>query len=340
MNATFQEIFTKYLKEKKPHIEPGSYHSLIKLRDKIEMYEQKQKKTLLLSDMNLDFFNHFVKGMATGKYGKCTNRTLKLYINIINGFLSQCTIFGYTVNDDYIKFRERLKRLKVPKSDRPFLLDEELAMIWKFKGFLNKSKKFIPLTAAKKKVKDLFIFQTQVGLRWSDIARLKRKDLFQKGGKWYILNFNTKKKERNVSVQLNQLALKVVLMYCPKFETMAANRPIFRSVSDVANATHTLKWIAEKCGLNRVVTVRKGKLDKVIVKKKTIAESIATHMARYKFATDWILAGKDIYLLKIILGHASIKTTEKYIRMVENWLPPGLETGLDETKLELFEVYA
>lgn len=338
MNATFQEIYKKFLTQKKPHIEPGSYHSLIKLRDKIEMYELKQKKTLLLSDMNLDFFNHFLKGMASGKYGKCTNRTLKLYITIINGFLYQCKIFGYSVNDDYIKFREDLKRLKIPKSDRPFLLDEELAVIWKFKGFLNKSKKFIPLTAAKKKVKDLFIFQTQVGLRWSDIARLKRKDLFQKGERWYILNFNTKKRDRNVSVQLNELAMKVILMYCPKFETMPANRPIFRGVSAVSNATHTLKWIAEKCKLNRKVIVQKGKLDKLIVKKKTIAELIATHMARYKFATDWILAGKDIYLLKIILGHASIKTTEKYVRMVEYWIPPGLETELDEEKAILFGV--
>lgn len=338
MNATFQEIYKKFLQYKKPHIEDGSYHTLIKLRDKIEMYEKKQKKVLLLSDMNLDFFNHFIKGMAKGRYGKCTNRTLKVYIGVINGFLTQCTIFGYSVNSDYIKFREQLKRLKIPKSDRPVLQDDELVELWNFKGFTNKSGKFIPLTNSKRKVRDLFVFQTQVGLRWSDIGRLKRRNIYRKNGKWYIHNFNTKKTGQNVSVQLNQLAMKVVLMYCPKFETMPLNQPIFRGVSDVSNATHTLKWIAIKCKLDRKVIVQKGKLDKVIVQKKTIAQLVATHMARYKFATDWIMQGKDIYLLKIILGHSSIKTTERYIRLLTEWIPNGLETELNQSTLELYGI--
>lgn len=337
MTATFKELFTKYLNHKKPHLEKGSYHSLIKLRDKIQMYEKKQRKVLLISNMNLDFFNHFLKGMSNGKYGKCTNRTLKLYITIINGFLNQCQVHGYSVNQDYIKFREQLKRLKIPRSDRPFLLDEELIEIWKFKGFTNKSGRFIHLTNAKKKVRDLFVFQTQVGLRWSDIARLKRKHIFNKNRKWYILNFNTKKKCRNISVQLNKLAMKIIYMYCPKFETMPENRPVFISVSHVSNATHTLKWIASKCNLDRKVVTEKAKLKKLIVKKKSIAELLSTHMARYKFATDWMINNKDIYKLKIILGHSSIQTTEKYIRMLEEWIPDGIETEMDNETAKLFE---
>ena len=336
MNATFQELFKKYLEYKKPTIEDGSFQSLLKLRGKIENYELKRRKPLLLSDMSLDWFNHFTKGLANGKYGRCTNGTIKHYIILINGFLNQCTIFGYTVNSDYIKFREYFKSIKVPDYDKPILLDEELVSLWKFKGYTNKSEKFIPLTAYKKKVRDLFIFQCQVGLRWGDISRLKRQDLLHKNGRWYIINFTTQKRKAKVSVQLNQLALKIIFTYCPKMATMPKNKPIFRSVADCANATHILKWIANKCELYRKIVVKKGKLDKVIVKRKTMAALISTHMARSKFATEWIIAGRDIYTLKIILGHSSIKTTERYIRTLPDYVPEGIETDLDAEALELY----
>lgn len=338
MNATFQELYKKYLKYKKPTLEIGSYQSLLKLKTKIEKYEAKQKKILLLSDMNLNWFSQFVKGLSNGKYGKCTNGTIKHYIILINGFLHQCTIFGYSVNKDYIKFREYAKSIKLPVYDKPILLDEELAELWKFDGFENKSGKFIPITPYKAKVRDLFILQCQVGLRWGDISRLKRQDLICKNGKWYIINFTTQKRKTKVSVQLNSLALKIVFRYCPKMESMPRNQPIFRNVADASNATHILKWIAAKCNLTRLILVKKGKLDKVIIAKKTMAALISTHMARSKFATNWILAGKDIYKLKIILGHSSVKTTERYIRTLPDWIPDGIDTELSEETARLFSL--
>lgn len=332
MNAGFLEVYQKYLTFKKNTIEPGSYESLLKLRGKVIAYEKKQKRTLLLSEVTMDWFKHFTKGLSNGKYGKCTNSTIKLFVGLVNSFLKQCQIFGYTVNQDYIKFRELLKNYKIPKFDRPVLTDEELAAIWNYKGFYAKNGKFIKITSWKKKVRGLFVFQTQVGFRWSDIKRLKRKDIVERNGKFYVVNFTTKKSNTDVSVQLNQLALKIIFRYAPKFLTMPVNQPVFKKVETCSNATHVLKWISEKVNLKREVVIIKGKLKKIIKKVKYIYQVIATHIARRKFATDWMMAGKDIYLLKIVLGHSSIKTTEKYIQNLIGWIPKGLETTLNSNK--------
>lgn len=338
MNAGFLEIYDKYLELKQPNITEGSFQTLKKLKVKIEKYEVLKKKRIFLADMTLEWFQLFSKAMVNGRIAKCTNGTLRLYMNCINSFLKHCHIFGYKVNQDNIKFREFMKLYKRPKFDRPILLDEELADIWNYKSYKTKSGKEIPLTKYKTYIRDLFIFQCQIGIRWSDISRLKRNDIVLHKGKYYINNFTTKKTKSNIFVQLNELAMKVIRMYCKRFDKMSPKNCIFKNVENCSNATHTLKWIAQKVNLDRVVEIQKGKLDKVKIFKKKIYQIISTHKARAKFATDWIINGKSIYKLKIILGHASVKTTERYIRTLPGWIPDGVETELNQQTKLLFNL--
>lgn len=193
MNAGFLEIYQKYLDFKQPNITKGSFETLLKLKVKIEKYQKLKKRKLFLSDMTLEWFQSFTKYMVNGKIAKCTNGTLQLYISCINSFLGHCQIFGYSVNMDYVKFREFMKLYKRPKFDRPILLDEELATIWNYKSFFRKNGKEVFLTDHKKKIRDLFVFQCQIGIRWSDISRLKRGDIVLHKGKYYINNFTTQK---------------------------------------------------------------------------------------------------------------------------------------------------
>jgi len=338
MNASYIEVYNKYLEFKKPNISEGSFKTLEKLRDKIKKYEQAKKKVLHLSDMTVEWFQHFIKGLTNGKYGKCTNGTLKLYVICINGFLNHCEVFGYMVNRDYIKFKEYMKAYKVPKFNRPIITDEELANLWKHKGYHRLNDVFVPLTNYNEKVRDLFVFQTQVGFRWGDISRLTRGDIITNNGKYYVNNFNTEKRKVNVSVQLNDLAMLIIRKYSKRFDKLSAKTVVFKDVPDCSNANHKLKWVAKKAGIARKVEVQKGRLDKVKKVKLPLSKVISTHIARAKFATDWIVAGKDIYKLKIILGHASIKTTERYIRTLPGWLPDGIDTDMNESQKLLFEL--
>lgn len=130
----------------------------------------------------------------------------------------------------------------------------------------------------------------------------------------------------------------VIKRYCKRFDKMSSRSFIFKNVEACSNATHILKWIAEKSKLTRVIEIQKGRLEKVKKYKKKVFEIISTHKARAKFATDWIIQGKDIYKLKIILGHASVKTTERYIRTLPGWIPDGIETELDNVRREMFQL--
>ena len=53
------------------------------------------------------------------------------------------------------------------------------------------------------------------------------------------------------------------------------------------------------------------------VKNAGIKKSITWHCARHSFAVNLLNAGTDIKTVSSLLGHASIKMTEKYLHVID-----------------------
>ena len=130
-------------------------------------------------------------------------------------------------------------------------------------------------------VKKAFIFSCLTGLRWCDIKELKHSSI--KGNKLDIIQRKTKLK---VSGVLNEDALNLI----GKLDKNDA------FVFSLPSHTGCLKNL------------------RVWLSNTEINKHITWHSARHSFGTNLISSGTDIYTTSKLLGHNSLKHTERYVR--------------------------
>lgn len=132
-------------------------------------------------------------------------------------------------------------------------------------------------------IKKAFIYSCVTGLRWIDVSTLK----------WKHINIDNKymdvqqsKTEKNVRINLNDTAIKL-LEEQGKPETFVFTLP-------TAN------------GANKTL--------KAWVKRAGISKKITWHNARHSFGTNLIYFGADVTTASSLLGHTSLKHTQRYVK--------------------------
>ena len=127
-----------------------------------------------------------------------------------------------------------------------------------------------------------FLFSCYTGLRISDVQARTREEILAPQ-----FQFSSVKTENVQYMKLNPEARKMVEFREELFTKKLVDQKI----------NFHLKKIAEICKINKNITM---------------------HVGRHTFATTFIRNKGDIYRLKILLGHAKIEHTQKYVHLVEN----------------------
>lgn len=125
-----------------------------------------------------------------------------------------------------------------------------------------------------------FLFACYTGLRVSDIYELKRRDVLAEK-----FQFSSVKTDKRQFMKINSQARKMVEHRPELFEKWIASQKI----------NEHLKKIAAVCQIDKVISM---------------------HVGRHTFATTFMRNGGDVYRLKILLGHAKIEHTQKYVHLV------------------------
>ncbi|MCM1312875.1 MAG: site-specific integrase [Bacteroides sp.] len=137
-------------------------------------------------------------------------------------------------------------------------------------------------------LKEAFLFSCFCGLRISDIAGLQWKHLTKNGNDWQveIIQFKTK---TPIYLPLNMNARK----WLPERGAASDEERIFSKFNQWQR--HHIKDWMESAG---------------------ISKPISFHCARHTFATLCLTAGIDIYTTSQLLGHANIRHTQRYARII------------------------
>lgn len=145
----------------------------------------------------------------------------------------------------------------------------------------------------KNHIKQAFLFCCFCGLRHSDIVKLTWGEIVTAPDGSTMIQTQMKKTKKLIVIPLSDNAL----VFLPERGKAKKSDLVFPNLPDQpGNADVRLKVIIKKAGIDKNVTF---------------------HVARHTFATLTLTYGADLYTVSKLLGHANVKTTQIYAKIVD-----------------------
>lgn len=145
----------------------------------------------------------------------------------------------------------------------------------------------------KNDVKPAFMFACFTGLRYSDIYKLTWGELTVGPDGTMRLDTKMKKTKKDIFIPLSDNAI----AWLPERGDAHDEAHVFYRLPDqVGNADARLRTLVYKAGINKHVSF---------------------HVARHTFATLTLTYGADLYTVSKLLGHANMRTTQIYAKIVD-----------------------
>lgn len=142
-------------------------------------------------------------------------------------------------------------------------------------------------------IKPAFLFCCFSGLRYSDVSKLTWKEITASQDGYAQIETTMQKTGKSITIPLSDNALK----WLPEREgNLPENRIFYKLPDQVNNADVRLRTLIKKTGISKHVTF---------------------HVARHSFATLTLTYGADLYTVSKLLGHANIRTTQVYAKIVD-----------------------
>lgn len=142
-------------------------------------------------------------------------------------------------------------------------------------------------------IKPAFLFCCFSGLRYSDVSKLTWKEITVSQDGYAQIETTMQKTGKSITIPLSDNALK----WLPERKGNLPESRIFYKLPDqVNNADVRLRTLIKKAGISKHVTF---------------------HVSRHSFATLTLAYGADLYTVSKLLGHANIRTTQVYAKIVD-----------------------
>ncbi|MBB6273136.1 integrase [Pedobacter cryoconitis] len=237
-------------------------------------------------DCNDDFLNRFRTYLLKTKSRKSDTdlsiNSANVYLSKVKAALNRAQVERIVTDNP----SSRIKNITREETEREFLSHDELVRL---KGT------HCDYTLLKK----AFIFSCLTGLRWSDVAKLKWKEVIftKQDDKWKI-HYTQKKTKKKQYHPIKKQAVELL------GEFGEADEVVFKGLHYSANNNRILiKW----------------------VKAAEINKHITFHCARHTYAVISLIATKNLFLVSDLLGHSDIKTTQIYAKIVNETKDIGVD---------------
>ena len=321
--AEFKEAFDlltgrKKPEEKKPEAEPLGFFAVFDLFTKevgvsnnwttatytkfrsIRQHLYKYNRRLTLEGFDKTKFAEFVAYQQ--KKAGLLNTTVAKNVAFVRWFLRWAAANGYYSGLAHHQFRPRFKGLDC--KEIIYLEWEELLHFLYF-DFSDSNNSFGI-------VRDAFCFCCFSGLRYSDVAKLRKSDVYWEAVPPYI-SVVTKKTTKRLHIELNKYALAILEKYADIELPNDAALPVLSN----QRMNNNLHDAAEAAGLNapvRVVSFCGSDRMEAVVPKH---EVITTHAGRRTFVVNALRLGIPPSVIMNWTGHNDYKAMKPYIKIVD-----------------------
>ena len=245
----------------------------------------------------LSFVDYLKNVPITTDINGMRNSTIKNRLSFLKWFLRWATNKGYNTETAFLTFNPKLK---TAQKQVVFLEWDELLHVYNFEFPENKNY----LT----RVRDVFCFSCFTGLRYSDVANLKRSNVFKK-----YISLTSIKDVDNLRIELNKYSKAILEKY--KNENFPYNMAL--PVISNQRMNEYLKEMGKLCGLNTPISEVYYKGNVRIENVSPKHELLSTHTARRTFISNALMKGIPVDVVMKWTGHSDYDAMKPYIAIAD-----------------------
>ena len=273
-----------------------SLHKYMALGEHFRRYEKK----LSFADLNADGIQGFVESLHEDGL---RNTTIANVLGYMRTFLRWCHRRGYTSNTDFETYRPRLRGSDGSIKEVIYLEWGELMKLYEYDFGSNHR--------GLEAVRDVFCFQCFTGLRYSDVAKLRKADVNIAGG---YLTTITQKTADPLRIELNDYSRDILT----KYQDQPLPRGLALPVISNVNMNQYLKTIGKMAGLEtpcRVVYYKGPRRYEEVHPKHKL---LTTHCGRRTFVVNALTLGIPAEVIMKWTGHKDYKAMRPYVKIVDS----------------------
>ena len=289
-----EQSFLDYFRSLADKRKSSNHDNWVSALNYLEEFTGGQMKFSELNEKFLEDFKEFLLSTKSKRSNKTTlaQNSAVSYFNKVKATLKQAYKDGIIQTD----LNAKVSPIKSGESRREYLTLDEL-------NALVKTPCNNPI------MKRAGLFSALTGLRFSDIQKMKWKEVEFIEGEGYFLKFNQKKTKGVEVLPISEQAY-YFTEGAKNPKEMEQDNSVFEGLKYSAyHNKHLFQWIGAA----------------------GITKDITFHCFRHTFATLQLFNGTDIYTVSKMLGHKDLKTTQVYAKIVDE----SKRTAADKIKLNL-----
>lgn len=268
----------------------------------MKVYQEREKITLAFSTRGR-------KKYVEVKFGSDDIRLL-LFAEDINGYLL------YLIDKKQISSCQQNQRINAIKFYYEKVLGQERRC---YKVHRAKREKVLPDVLSKEEIKS-FLAVASVDLRFYCMYSI----LYSAG-----LRINELLSLKPDDINISRSLIHVRQGKGKKDRYTLLSKPLVRKLSEYKELYHPQTWLFEReAGVQFSESIVSKKLKEIAV-EAGITKRVYPHLFRHSFATHLLEQGTDLGVIKELLGHNNIKTTEMYVH-IANTYKSKIRSPLDD----------
>ena len=286
------ELFERHLYELQEQVgtscSPSHFQKNVRIKNYLNEFLKSKHgyHDLPISKITNDHIQGFYAFLRSQK-GHSHNTAVK-NMRIFKKITNRAFRSGWIKMDPFFGFSMGLQ-----KTDPVFLTQDEVDRIMTLK----------PKTERLQKIRDFFIVSCYTGLAFVDIHALRVKDIVQSNEGLYWIKTKRAKTQIKARIPILPIPMRIIEKYCD-ITTSEGSQRVF-PIGSNQKTNEYLREIADLAGIHKKVTY---------------------HAARHTFATTITLEnGIPIESVSKMLGHADIKTTQHYARVLDSKIGKDME---------------
>ena len=291
-HLTVLELFDEYLKYHEAESEPLTVkkHKTVK-KLLIEYKTVKKIATLHVDDLDGKFYKEFTIFLKRTK--KHAPLTVNKYQGCVKAFMQYLTD-ELELNPNAIHKSFKKETRKKSGGAKVVLLKEHIIKLTKWETDNQRYDL----------VRDLFLFQTYTGIRFSDLVNVNKS---------YVVNnhlsFTMYKVSKGVSIPLHPEAIRILNKY---------DYELGEKTKALQNYNKDIKDVCREAGLTDTIKSLKLKLSKKVNDDDELWSLVSSHVGRSSFITNCLISGIPPHIVMSMTGHEKIETLSEYMQIAGN----------------------